>query len=112
MQPKGEEMNSKRKKYQEKLKKRILLENGYYEKRDMNENDFKNLRRTGRHVGFIGYYYDKRTGRLKYSSMKLGKKRLKRLAAKRYRQEKFDLEATGGKSQIRRKHFGLYWELY
>ena len=105
-------MNNKRKKYQEKLKKRVLLENGYYEKRDETTDDFINFRRLGRHVGFIGYYYDKRTGRLKYSSMKLGKKRLKRLAAKRYRQEKFDLEATGGKSQIRRKHFGLYWELY
>ena len=105
-------MNNERKKYQKKLKKRVLMENGYYEKRDGNDNDFTILRRMGRHVGFIGYYYDKQTGRLRYSSMKLGKKRLKRLAAKRYRQEKFDLEATGGKSQIRRKHFGLYWELY
>lgn len=44
--------------------------------------------------------------------MKKEKKRLKKLAAKKYRRQKFSLEDIGGKSNIRKKIFSLYWELY
>lgn len=103
-------MNRQKVRYNLKLKKRILKENGYSE---TSQNTGKSIfnHRLSKHVGFIGYYYNEKDKRLHYSSMK-EKKRLKKLAAKKYRRQKFSLEDIGGKSNIRKKFFSLYWELY
>lgn len=104
-------MNRQKVRYNLKLKKRILKENGYSE---TSQNTGKSIfnHRLSKHVGFIGYYYNEKDKRLHYSSMKEEKKRLKKLAAKKYRRQKFSLEDIGGKSNIRKKFFPLYWELY
>lgn len=104
-------MDRQKVRYNLKLKKRILKENGYSE---TSQNTGKGIfnRRFSKHIGFIGYYYNENDKRLHYTSMKAEKKRLKKLAAKKYRRQKFSFEESGGKSNIRKKFFSLYWELY
>ena len=104
-------MNRQKVRYNLKLKKRILKENGYSETSQNTGKGFFN-RRLSRHIGFIGYYYNEDDKRLHYSSMKLEKKRLKKIASKKYRRNKISLEDKGEKSNIRKKFFSLYWELY
>ena len=101
-------MKRKKTNYKKKFKKRILYENGYFTSAT-SRGIFK--RNVGKHFGFIGYYYDVENDRLKYSSMQHNKKRLKRLANKKYRKLR-TFEEKGGKSNINRKYFSLYWELY
>lgn len=86
-------MKRKKTNYKKKFKKRILYENGYSTSAT-SRGIFK--RNAGKHFGFIGYYYDVENDRL---------------ANKKYRKVR-TFEEKGGKSNINRKYFSLYWELY